>query len=447
MVLVPAACLAAAVVLRPTGRLGPPDSMPWMNQLVYDDNDVAAYALRGLNATLGRHAGRDDVPERVEADQYAAALSEDRRLAPRYYLEYPHAALLLFRIPYLFGPDLPPAPAALLDGAHEDLVKYVPDAARAPLWSRFHAFAVAFMVEVIVLYACLAGVLAVGYESGGGLAYRGLLLILPGVLFFSLNRFDVVPALLTALSFACLGRDRVRLSAAFLAAGTLIKVYPVFLAPLVLRYIHANRPRSAVPWVTFYAGTLLAFLTPATWLWGADEVWAPYLVQLSRQHEGMTAYQYLIPFDGLREELAGNGAVGQLFRPGTLAIVMALMLMRPASGLDGVLRRGTVVLITFIMLSVFHSPQWILWLTPLLYPLAGRQRRLVPLIVLMDLATWGQWPVGANLARVFELEPFTRDVILTILAFARFGAFALIVRSVLQDERLTVAAEPTPALA
>jgi hypothetical protein len=447
LLLVPAAYFAIVVAVRPADRLGPPQAAPWIDQLVFDDNDVAAYALRGLNASLGRHAGRDEAPERTFADRYAEALAENRSLAPRYYLEYPHAALLLFQVAYVFGPRLP-VPAGLLDGAHEDLVCHTPDDAQAGLWQHFHRFATAFMLTMIAFHAGLVGVLAAGYQTGGRLAYRGLLLILPGVLFFSLNRFDIVPALLTALAFACLGRGRLKMSAVLLAAGTLIKVYPIFLAPLVLRYLQSTSPRMAARWALVYVIALLAFLAPATCVWGADEVAAPYLVQLSRRHEGLTAYCYLIPFDGLREELAGNGVVGRMFRLGTLATVLSLMVLRPISDLESVLRRGTVVLITFTALSVFYSPQWTLWLIPLLLPLAARQPRLVGLIVLLDLATWIQWPIACRLAQLLDLESFNRDVILTILAFARFAALALIIRDLIREDRMPYAAvEATPVLA
>jgi hypothetical protein len=446
---IPALCFAASVWLRPAGRLGPPEKAEWIDQLVYDDNDFAAYALRGLNHFLGRHAGRREAPERME-ENYAEALREPRPLSESYYLEYPHAALMLFHLPYLFASVSGGAPATLLDGAHEDLVYHVPRGDESGLWEQFHRIVTSYMFMMVAFHAALVAVLAAGYLSNGGLAYRGLLLLLPGVLFFSLNRFDVIPALLTALSLACLGRGRTTASAMLMAAGTLIKVYPIFLAPLVIRYLLSDKnQRAAAEWTAVYGATMLAFLGPAMLTWGIDEVTAPYVVQLSRRHEGLTAYNYLIPLDDLRDELAGNGSVGRIFRLGSLALVMGLMLVRPIRDLSGVLRRGAVVLIVFIALSVFYSPQWVLWLTPLLLPLASRQRHLVALIVAMDLLTWGQWPVACNLARIFEMEDYHRAVVLTLLAWSRFAALGLIVRELLRADRVSEPAREivSPALA
>ncbi len=59
--------------------------------------------------------------------------------------------------------------------------------------------------------------------------------------------------------------------------------------------------------------------------------------------------------------------------------------------LASLLRRSAVVLILFQTLLVFYSPQFILWLMPFLLPLSGRHRRLIWLVVSLDLATWVIW--------------------------------------------------------
>jgi hypothetical protein len=465
---VPALCCAAAIAVRPADRLGAPDELPWIDQLLYDDYDFAAFALRGLNSKLGREAGRQEAPGLLSDDEYAVTLQDSRPLESRYYLEYPHAALLLFRVPFAFEPVPPAAPAALLDGAHESIVIHTPRDDEAAVWKSFHRAVLFYALMMVAFYAALVAVLAAGYLPGGGLGYRGFLLILPGVVFFSLYRFDVVPALLTALSFALLGRGRVTASAVSLALGTLVKVYPIFLAPLVVRHLLTTRsPRAAAGWAVAFGVTLAAFLGPAVAVWGSGQVAAPYLVQLSRKPEGMNAYQYLIPNDELRAVLAGNGPVGRGFRLGTLALVSALLLVRPIPDLAGVLRRGAVVLITFMSLSVFYSPQWILWLVPLLLPLAGRHRRLVVLAAALDLVTWCQWPLTARMIELFGLQDWpdtadivsswglslsAGDVLLTALTYARLVLLGLIVWNVLRADRSPGPApaplpSPSPALA
>jgi hypothetical protein len=61
--------------------------------------------------------------------------------------------------------------------------------------------------------------------------------------------------------------------------------------------------------------------------------------------------------------------------------------------LESLLRRSAVILIVFVSFQVFYSPQWILWLMPMLVPLAGGQRPLAFLIVGLDLVTYLTFPL------------------------------------------------------
>src|SRR5262249_40968213 len=241
-VAVPLLYLAAVLWAQPGDHMGPPDRAPWLGQCFYDDLDVSAMALRGLNASLGRVAGREDNPPRLHDDgalpvlgastvgslgsplgqgplltasalvpgraddEYARALDADLPLQPRYYLEYPHAALLIFRAGYLLQSPLPPVPAAVQDGGYGAIVAHPPRNERErDLWRRFRYVT---RVHRCLMAGCLLAYLAVlraGYQRGGGLASSGVLLVLPAALFFTLHRFDIVPVLLTALSLACLG--------------------------------------------------------------------------------------------------------------------------------------------------------------------------------------------------------------------------------------------------
>jgi hypothetical protein len=414
--LVPPVYLALLLALVPSDHFGPPDWFPEVNQALYDDVDVAVMALRGLNAHLGRTAGRKEGPDDQEDAGFARILGEDRPLAPRYFLEYPHTSLWLFRLGFLLQPALPPVPPAVLDACHGNFIRHRPgnDAERA-LWRSFRR---ATTIYRLLMGACLLGlvfVLRAGYEADGGLASSGLLLLLPATLYYTFNRFDIVPALCTALSFAALGRRRPAASGCFLALGALVKLYPALLAPLFLRYLLPD-VRAAARWGLAFAVTVALFLLPPLLAEGREAVEAPYRYQLARNglvEPNWTAYGYILP-----RILADNDATGRAFRAGGLLLAVALLAVRRPHDLAGLVRRCGVALVIFVTLPVYYSPQWVVWLAPLLLPLTRRQRGLAALVVALDLVTFATFPGGWGGAALWETRVYAR--------FAVLGAIALL---------------------
>jgi len=423
----PFAYLAVVFWLQPPDHLGYySDRAPRLGRLVYDDFDVAAYAVRGLNAHAGHTPGLDTEP----ADNLDEALADpDWPAHQRYYLEYPSATLLLFRLGWDWQPD-PDAPAAVYDARYHQIVNHLPrDDEERRLWTQFRRAGQTYLVLMAVCCAALMAVLLAGYERGGGLAGGAFLLALPAALYFGVNRFDVLPALLTALSLACLGRRRVVASAVLLAVAVMIKVYPALLAPLVVRYLWSNR-RAALSWAAAFAATAAALVLPPLLWWGWEPVWAPYRYQLTRGAFPPTVYDYILP-----ESLGESDRRGQVFRLGTLALTLFLLLVRRPADLASLLRRGALILILFVTLPVFYSPQWVLWLVPLLAPLARRHWPVLVLAVALDLVTYLTFPVvmeiPGNDPRFFlgDLRAPLQEVqttLLSVVVYVRFAALGLL---------------------
>jgi hypothetical protein len=442
--LLPPLALALVVWLQPEDHMGAyPDRAPWVGKLVYDDWDWSAVVLRGLNASLGRKAGLPE-EQNSEDPEFCAALDDpERTLAERYHLEYPQAATWFFRLPYLVHPVH--APPAVCDGHYGNIIFHRPrNDAERDLWRTFRRIMQEYAALMVVCLLLLMAVVRLGYEPGGGLSGPVWLLVLPGALYFTLNRFDVLPALLTALSLACLGRRWLVASAALLAAATMVKVYPVLLAPLVVRYLW-DRRRAALTWATVYAvaagAIFLAPLLVTDW----QAVLGPYLFQLRRRPMGPTAYGYIVP-----EGWAENDTFGRGFRFGTLALVMlALLLTRPPD-LASVLRRGAVAVIVFANLAVFYSPQWVLWFSPLLVPLAGRSWLILILTAALDVVTYltfpvvffenyTDWPVLADYRQtLLELGP----VLFGALVYARFAILGALIAGLAWAEVRRPSKEP-----
>jgi len=160
-----------------------------------------------------------------------------------------------------------------------------------------------------------------------------------------------------------------------------VKVYPVLLAPLVVRYLWTDR-RAALTWAAAYSGAGAALLLPPLLTADWQAVAGPLRVQLGREPMGPTIY---VKLPGA---LSANGWVGRGFRFGALALVMLALCRTRPPDLASLLRRGALAVIAFTALSVFYSPQWLLWFSPLLVPLAGKGRLFPALVAGLDVVTY-----------------------------------------------------------
>src|SRR5262249_41873295 len=90
--------------------------------------------------------------------------------------------------------------------------------------------------------------------------------------------------------------------------------------------------------------------------------------------------------------------------------------------LSGLLRRGAVVLIVFMTVQVFYSPQWVLWVLPLVLPLTDRERGLAWVLFALDLVTFHTFPVWPPLgpASAFGAE------VLFVIRFGILGYLAFV---------------------
>ena len=372
------------------GELGDPKVAPWLGRLLYDDYDWTAVALRGLNARAGRSPGRigDPCDDPLNKEPLYESLKQGRPLRSQYFLEYPHTAVWLFELgQYVSGLPNAGLSPAILDACHNRIVEFEPEnPAEQSLWRGFRRTIRGYEVMTIASLVGLMLVIRLGYQpdwNTGPLGY----LVLPAVLYFTLNRFDIWPALLTAGSLACLGRDRFAASGILLGTAAMVKVFPILLAPFVFAYLW-RRGRGVRAWSIAFAATVLVLFLPPLLRYGWQATWAPYQYQLTRPPEGYTLYGFVLP-----NALGQPGPPWNLIRLAILGITTAVLLVRPPSSLLGVLRRGAIALIVFLSLQLFYSPQWIIWLVPLLVPLAGVQRFVGPLLIVLDEITYLTFPV------------------------------------------------------
>lgn len=404
--LLPVVYFAVIWWLQPADRFVPPGGLPagdpryplergWA-RVVYEDVDNAAFVLRSVNAEQGRLGGRPDEPDGIEPADFPEYAAGNPPLEPRYFTDYPPLALYLFRLGFrLSDPPAGPVNSAVLDSNYFNVSHYEPTSEfDRELW---RSFRVSQRIYSAVFLAALLGVMwltYVGVGANGRAKGPVWLLVLPGVLYFAGCRYDILPAALTLFAVAATDR-RPLLAAVLLGLATALKLYPLVVAPILLRSA-AGSVREAAKWCAAFAVPLVASYLPMLLTDGVQGVLGPFKFQMSRPAEQWWIfYGRVIPAG-----LALAGGLSSVFRAVVLLAVVGGMALRRPPDVESLLRRCAVAVLLFISLQVFFSPQWWLWAAVLLVPLASRSPRLAAAVVLSDLIIYLGFPV------VFDLLAF-----------------------------------------
>ena len=400
--LVPPLFLLLILWLQPADRPvmiaapNPPPGYPLKHSFarwLTDDCDPLAYAVRAENAARGRKAGvtgegwfdretgfratgafdpEKHVKRVAPYEPMAHGLRDlEERLrqpgepAPRYFLEYPPLALYLFRLG-LIGAGEPPADLhpAVLDDHQFYLGCHVPSTpAEVVQYARFR--------HALRIYAVLMTLAQLGLmlllDFGFPRPTPTWLLVLPGFLYNTPCRFDILPALLVTASILAADRRKVAAAGLLLGLAVALKMYPLVLAPILLRFT-ARSWKDAFVWCGCAAVPVLLSYGLMYLTDGIEGATVPFRYQLSRDPEPEWCfYGKFLP-----HVLSVKTPVMSTIRTAVPLLVSLLMCVRRPPDVDSLLRRCVLALLAFLTLSVFFSPQWWQWLAVLLVPLARR---------------------------------------------------------------------------
>jgi Glycosyltransferase family 87 len=226
-----------------------------------------------------------------------------------------------------------------------------------------------------------------------------LLMLLPAQLYFTFNRYDMLPAALSVASFLCLVRGRPRWAAVLLGLGVAAKWYLLVLVPVFARHEQLRTRR--LPWAMVPAFLLpcVAFVALTVAHSGWEGLAVPYRFHYGRglNSEGLF---YLVAY------AAQNVLHLDLQRPGVYRVLLALQFAVAGLALRGRIdspRRlaawSALSIAGFMLFAKFYSPQWIIWLMPFLALwLAGDGTRPPPIarvaaVVGFDLLTTLYFPL------------------------------------------------------
>jgi uncharacterized membrane protein len=275
------------------------------------------------------------------------------------YQHYGDAILNHGRVPYRdFAVEYPPGALAVVI-----------------LPAAFGDYARAFAWEMAACGLVLVAVVAAIRREAA--FYVALAPVLAGSLI--LSRFDLWPALLTTAALAAILRERHGLGWGLLGAAVAAKLWPLVLVPLALAW-SVRRGRSRAP-LAGLAVVVAAFVPFA--LLAPHGLWASLRGQASRplQIESLGAsiftsfgHPHVITTHG-SQNVAGHGAVAAAFAALQAVSLVALWIAfaRGPATRDRLLRYAAASVGAFIVFGKVLSPQFLLWLVPLVPLVRGRR--------------------------------------------------------------------------
>ncbi|MBU0598266.1 hypothetical protein KKF61_04735, partial [Patescibacteria group bacterium] len=260
------------------------------------------------------------------------------------------------------------------------------------------------------------------------------LFILPSFLFFLVNRFDVFPALLVQLALLFLFRKRFTLSFVILGLALLTKGYAIIFFPIFIVYWLNKTGRREMPliknkYLWIFVGPAIVITAIICFVAGFENGLFPYIFQSTRQFAQGAVY--VIYFEALQKSLPAIAytAIIKIVSYGLVFLQFLLPLLIYAGYSffkkfiktpQDVIRWMLLAAMIYILFSPYYSPQWIIWILPLMVLALGGGKKMVLLVVIYDILNYLQFPVIYNFAGPYSLS-------LDILVLARTILFVIII--------------------
>jgi glycosyl transferase family 87 len=327
-------------------------------------------------------------------------------------MEYPPAAALMFVLPA----------TPLVEGSSSQGVSWAPPNAAARRYYRGFTTLVLSLVAAMVVLTAVT--LAAMRRSAGT-----MLLSLAVVAFSPLmigqvvpERFDVLPAALTAAALAAAIRGHHRLGGALLGFGSAAKVYPVLILPvLVIAVVRQRGVREAIlvagAAVTAAAAVFLPFaIASLSGTWASlhnqfrgglqiESLASSVLVMLFRAGEKVPALGLPPPAElrtqpapgGLTRLVLGGPGVGatEIVMLALLAVALSFLLVTLSRSRrdprEDLLRYSAAAVTILLVLGTVLSPQYIVWLIPLVPLVGGRSGTVATLFFVTAAALTNVW--------------------------------------------------------
>ena len=253
------------------------------------------------------------------------------------------------------------------------------------------------------------------------------------------TRFELLPTAFAVCALAALVHDRPRLGLGLLGAGTVVKLFPALLVPLALAHVWRRRGsrvalEAGAVFVAVFAAVVVPFATlapHALLVTVEDQARRPLQIEslgaaalVAAHHVGGIAVRMDSSFGS--QNLAGGtaDALGAIQAGMQAAAVVALWIwfaVRPRSNRELVAASAGAVAI-FVAFGKVLSPQFLIWMIPLVPLVRGRRGLLASGLLAAALVLtqlWfpqRYWDYALRFAATESWLVLARDLVLVALA-------------------------------
>ena len=244
----------------------------------------------------------------------------------------------------------------------------------------------------LLMDLCLATMIVLIYQYRAVTKNLAFLLLLPASFYFSHNRFDVVPSLFVITSLLMLFNRYFYSAFVLLAISVLFKWYALVLLPVYLGYCLAQDKRNTWLLMAAFFVPVLVVITHSIITIGWDNFFKPYQYHLGR---GTNQESLLYLLLAVINPVVNADVIKPVLKPVFLAlqflVAIAALFARPDTE-TRVVNWSIAAIVCFMLFAKYYSPQWILWLSPVLL-LVARDKFFIIMIVLFDIFTYLYFPV------------------------------------------------------
>jgi glycosyl transferase family 87 len=345
---------------------------------------LAVAAFLGSWALL--HRGfyeRDQIVDTPIYERYGRAMVDGQVPYRDFALEYPPGALPAFALPARGNAD------------------------SETFRRRFEGLMAACGTIMLALLAVALAALDAGRRRlAGALGFvAGAPLLLGSVV---LSRFDLWPAAVTAAALAALLAGRLRLGHAALGLGMAVKLYPAVLAPLAVAYTWRREGRDeALRCTALLAGVAALVFAPFAAL-APGGVWDSFTRQASRplQIESLGSGLLLAAHHAFGLDVTMSSSHGSQNLDGALpdalaAIQIAVQVLalvavwalfaRGPADRERLIVAAAAALCAFVALGKVLSPQFLIWLVPVVPLVHGRRGLYASALLALALLLTQLW--------------------------------------------------------